>query len=160
MATIQATIEAAEKLSSSSLGISLNYDVVIKEAIKNHYEQLGTPITEEQIKELKDKDYDNNPKVKAYYKSKIAEFKTKTGAVMDQVKQIPITFAGITAASASATAAPAAVPQVTSIKTQVSAISSQLADSLNICGDLGVGAPDSLVSLIDKFASLKSLVGL
>lgn len=158
MATIQQTIQAITKLSSG--GFSLDYDSVVKEAIEISASVHGVEITKEQVEEIKKHDYDENPQVKAYYQKKIAEFKNKTDGVIKAVQNIPTQFAGINATAANPKTAEAAVPMYVDIKNSVTNISSQLGDALGICSDLGIGAPDSVVSLVDKVATLKSLVGM
>lgn len=160
MATLNETIDALQKLAASGgSGITLNYDEVVKEQIRIYYEQADIPFTEEDIEKVKKVDYDNNPRVKAFIKQKISEFKAKTSSMIKNIQNIPTQFSGIAATAADVKAAPAAVPMYVGIKNSVNEISSQLADNLSICSDLGIGAPNELISLVDKVATLKSLVG-
>lgn len=160
MATVQETQEALLSLANnSSLGLALNYDDVVTEVIKNKFAEQNMELTQEQINSIKKYDYDENPSVKAHYERQISSFKIKTSALSEQITQVPIILTDIVAASTGVTA-PAALSQRTSLKSIVSSMNGQLADSLNICTDLGIGAPDALVSMIKKVSSLKVLVGL
>lgn len=158
MATIQETQKALLRLANnSSSGLVLNYDDVVTEVIKNKFAEQNTPLTQGMLDNIKKYDYDENPSVRSYYERQIAVFKIKTSSLSEQITQVPIIQTGIVAASTGVTA-PAALPQRTSLKSIVSAMASQLADALNICTDLGIGAPDALVTMITEVSSLKVLV--
>jgi len=163
MATLDETYSAMESLQGNSL--SFDVDAIMRESATNLLKSQGVSSpTSAQIDEVinvwtKNPDGSAKNDVKRFYKIKLGEISAKFDAVSSSLTNIPTEFSGITATASSGTASAAAAPMFVAIKNEIFNNANMLADALKICCELNIGAPSSLLSLVQTLATCKSLVG-
>lgn len=158
MATVEETTDAAEDLAGGSS--LLDIKEVMRESYKKRMEEINGMVPTEEELETALEDAWNNSAIRQHYQLTIAQIDAAYLQVSEGIKQIPTTFAAITAAQAVPTASAAAIPQLTSIKTMVLGLKAALASALSLCVMLGIGAPAPLYALVAAIAPILSLVGL